>query len=69
MLFTFLEMTDYAVKCTFSVVVVSGVCPYILIIACFSLYYLLILRRKNMAVTRDTIRLKYTLTSPINSLI
>jgi len=68
-IFLFLEMLDYSVKCIFSVAVVSYVCPWILIIAVGSAFYLNHLRTINLVCTRDPIRLKYTLTSPINSII
>ena len=67
--FLFLEMMDYTVKCIISVGIVVFICPWILIFAVFSLWYLLKLRTINLRSTRDPIRMKYTLTSPINSII
>jgi ABC-type multidrug transport system fused ATPase/permease subunit len=67
--FLFLEMMDYSVKCVISVLIVVYICPWILIFAFGSLWYMIKLRTINLKSTRDPIRLKYTLTSPINSLI
>ena len=62
-------MTDYIIKCIFSIVIVVFLSPWIIIIALISLCYLLRLRRKCLLVVRDTIRLKFSLMSPVNSLI
>lgn len=67
--FGFLEMTDYIVKCLFALAVVVVMSPWIVIIAIFSFFYLLQIRRTNLVVSRDTIRLKYSLMSPVNSLV
>jgi len=67
--FTFLEMTDYAIKCTFSVAIVIYISPWLVILAAISLVYLVRLRKKCLQCTRDPIRLKYKLMSPVNSLI
>jgi len=57
------------VKCLFALAVVIAMSPWIVIIAICSLFYLLRIRRANLVVSRDTIRLKYSLMSPVNSLI
>lgn len=69
LVFGFLELTDYCVKCLFSLALVIFMSPWILVIAVFSFFYLASIRRKNLIVNRDTIRLKYSLMSPVNSLI
>lgn len=69
MLFGFLEMTDYIVKCIFSLAIVIFMSPWIVVVAICSFFYLVSIRRKNLVVNRDTMRLKYSLMSPVNSLI
>ena len=69
MLFGFLEMTDYIVKCLFSLAIVIFMSPWIVLVAILSIFYLIGIRRKNLVVNRDTMRLKYSLMSPVNSLI
>ena len=69
LVFMFLEMIDYIVKCCFSIGIVVFLSPWIILLALASLCYLLRLRRKCLLVTRDTIRLKFELMSPVNSLI
>lgn len=68
-MFTFLEMVDYIVKCFFSLALVVWVVPWLLVVVMLSLVYLVYLRKKSLYTTRDCMRLKATLTSPINSLI
>jgi ABC-type multidrug transport system fused ATPase/permease subunit len=68
-LFTFIEMTDYAVKCFFSTVIVIYLFPGLIVVAAIQLFYIWRLRYLCMFATRDTIRLKYSLMSPVNSLI
>jgi len=62
-------MADYSVKCFVTLATVIYVIPWLAIVAAISLCYLFRLRKRNLACTRDTIRLKYALMSPINSLI
>ena len=68
-LFVFLEMTDYAVKCIFATFIVIYLYPYLVIFALFQLFYLIKIRRIAMRATRDTMRLKFSLITPMNSLI
>ena len=67
--FGFLELSDYIVKVLFSLAIIIFMSPWIVTIAVFSFFYLLGIRRKNLVVNRDTIRLKCSLMSPVNSLI
>jgi ABC-type bacteriocin/lantibiotic exporter with double-glycine peptidase domain len=67
--YTFLDVTDYIVKCTITVIMVVISCPFVLLVAGFSLWVLIKLRRINLHCTRDTYSLKAGLMSPINSLI
>ena len=69
LVFTFLEMVDYVVKCFFSLALVVWVQPRLLIVIILSLMYLIRLRGNSLYATRDCMRLKATLMSPINSLI
>ena len=69
LVFGFLEMTDYIVKVVFSLAIVIFMSPWIALVAVFSFFYLVSIRRKNLVTNRDTIRLKYSLMSPVNSLI
>ena len=69
LLFTVLEMADYSVKCFVTLATVIFVSPLLLIVAVFSLAYLWRIRKRCLCVTRDTIRLKFALMSPVNSLI
>ena len=62
-------MTDYMVKCVFSLALVVWIVPWLLIVCVISLVYLFNLRKTSLYTTRDCMRLKMTLTSPINSLI
>lgn len=67
--FLYLEMVDYIVKCLFSIALVVYIVPWLLVIVAISTVYLLHLRKKNLYCSRDTMRLKSVLNSPINSLI
>jgi len=69
LVFNFLEMIDYFVKCTFSFGMVIYVCPWVVVIAIFSTIYLVRIRRICVLITQDPIRLKFALMSPVNSLI
>jgi ABC-type bacteriocin/lantibiotic exporter with double-glycine peptidase domain len=60
---------DRVVSCFFSFVLVIAIVPWLLILVAVSFYYLMGIRRRTIFVSRDTMRLKTTLTSPINSLI
>ena len=68
-LFLFLECTDYIVKCFFSTVIVIYLYPGLLVFVAFQVWYLWRLRYKCMCATRDTIRMKFSLMSPVNSLV
>lgn len=67
--YTFLDVTDYIVKCTITVIIVIITCPWLLILTGFSLMILMKLRRINLHCTKDLYALKAGLMSPINSLI
>jgi hypothetical protein len=45
LVFCFLEMTDYIVKCFYSVFIVISIVPYLIIVAFFSFIYLIRLRK------------------------
>ena len=62
-------MTDYTVKCAFSTIIVIYLYPWLIVFAVIQMIYLIKLRRKALCATRDTIRLKFSLVSPVNSLI
>ena len=68
-LFIFLEMADYMMKVLFALTVVFIVSPWIAIIAILSFVYLIKIRRMTVRINRDTTRLKFSLMSPVNSLI
>ena len=65
----FLQMMDYLVKCFLSTVILIYLYPGLIVLAAVQTWYLLKLRHKCMCATRDTIRLKFSLMSPVNSLI
>ena len=69
LVFGFLEMIDYCVKVTISLIMVIFVSPWLMIVAIISIVYLYYLRKTCIAITQDPIRLKYQLMSPVNSLI
>ena len=69
LVFTVLEMADYSVKCIITVSTVIYVSPWLTIVAAFSMCYLYRIRNRCLSVTRDPIRLKFALMSPVNSLI
>lgn len=69
MVFTVLEMMDYTIKVLYSISIVVYLNPWLAIFVAVSLVYLVRLRRKTLIVTRDPIRMKYSLMSPVNSLI
>jgi ABC-type multidrug transport system fused ATPase/permease subunit len=62
-------MVDYVVKCFFSLALVVIVQPRLLIVIVLSFMYLIQLRKKSLYASRDCMRLKATMMSPINSLI
>jgi ABC-type bacteriocin/lantibiotic exporter with double-glycine peptidase domain len=68
-LFVFLEMTDYTVKCAFSTAIVIYLYPVLILFAILQMFYLIRLRKQCLFATRDTIRMKFSLVSPVNSLI
>lgn len=45
------------------------VSPWLIIVASFSLVYLTYIRKRCLLVTRDPIRIKFALMSPVNSLL
>ena len=67
-LFSFLEMIDYAVKCITALVLLIYIYPIICLAVIPSVIYIFMLREKNLAC-RDTMRLKFSLITPMNSLI
>ena len=67
--FGFLEMTDYIVKVCFALAVIISISPWIIVLAVLSFFYLWGIRSKNLVTNRDPMRLKYSLMSPVNSLI
>lgn len=67
--YTYLDLTDYSVKCALTVLIVVYTCPWVLIIALFSVFFLRRIRAINLHLTRDTYRLNSSLMSPINSLV
>jgi ABC-type multidrug transport system fused ATPase/permease subunit len=67
--FDFLEMIDYIIKCAFSVFFIMFSNPILILVVLAQLYYFSILRKTVLHVTRDCFRLKQTLNSPIVSLI
>ena len=69
LVFDFLEMIDYFVKCILSIIMVIVVIPWLTVVVIFSLLYLVNLRKKCVLATQDPIRLKTVLMSPVNSLI
>lgn len=56
--FNFLEMIDYIIKCSFSVAFIVGSSPMTLIIVVFQLYYFYRLRKTILNITRGCFRLK-----------
>ena len=56
--FNFLEMIDYIIKCLFSVVFIVFSSPVTIVIVVVQLYYFYRLRKKVIHVTRDVFRLK-----------
>lgn len=68
-LFTFLQCTDYIVKCLFSSIIIIYRYPVLLLLAVGQIWYLKRLRHLCMCATRDTIRLKFSLMSSVYTLI
>lgn len=56
--FNFLEMIDYIIKCLFSLTFIVISSPWTLIIVCFQLYYFYKLRARMLYIIRDCFRLK-----------
>ena len=69
LVFYVLDMTDYAVKVLIALVTMAVVVPWLIIVAALSLCYLVRIRARCLSSTRDPIRLKMALMSPVNSLI
>ena len=68
-LFVFIECTDYGVKCILSTLILIYLFPPLLLLAGFQLWILVNIRYKCMCATKDTMRLKFSLMGPVNSLI
>lgn len=56
--FTFLEMIDYIIKCSLSVTFIVFSCPIVVFVVVAQLYYFYLLRKKILFITRDCFRLK-----------
>lgn len=67
--FNFLEMIDYIIKCLFSVAFIVISNPWTIFIVFFQLYYFGRLRKRILTITRDCFRLKQVLNAPVISLI
>jgi ATP-binding cassette, subfamily C (CFTR/MRP), member 1 len=67
--FTFLEMCDYWVKCSFSLIFILISAPWLFIYLVFELYYFYSLKQKILKITADCRRLIAVTNSPIVSLI
>ena len=67
--FGFLEMIDYILKCMISLVLVVTVSHWLLLVTLLSFLYLVYIRKKCLILTSDPMRLKFALMSPVNSLI
>ena len=67
--FNFLEMIDYIIKCMFSVTFIIWSSPITFIVVVIQMWYFWRLRKKVIVTTRDTFSLKQLLFSPIVSLI
>ena len=67
--FNFLEMLDYIIKCLFSVTFIVYSSPMTLVIVCMQLWYFKILRRKVIMITRECFGLVISTNGPIISLI
>ena len=68
-LFIFIECTTYAVKCLISTLILIYLFPFLIVLAVIQLWLLARIRYQCICATRDTMRLKFSLTSPVNSLI
>ena len=68
-LFIFIEMVDYINKVLMALIVVVIMSPWIIIILLGSIVYLIKLRRTTLISLRDPNRLKFSLMSPVNSII
>ena len=58
MVFTFLEMIDYIIKCSLSVAFIVFSSPMVIIVVIAQLYYFYLIRKKILFITRDCFRLK-----------
>jgi len=67
--FNFMEMIDYIVKCSFSVFFIMVSSPFTILVVIAQLGYFYYLRRRVIHTTRDCFRLKSLLNSPIVSMI
>lgn len=56
--FNFLEMIDYNIKCLFSVIFIIFSNPVLILVVFAQLYYFKVLRKRVLHVTRDCFRLK-----------
>lgn len=67
--FNFLEMIDYIIKCLFSVIFIVSASPLTLIIVVLQLWYFRRLRSKVIITTRDCYSLNQILNAPLISLV
>ena len=67
--FNFLEMIDYIIKCLFSVTFIVSASPWTLIVVFVQLWYFRRLRRKVIITTRDCYSLNQMLNAPLISLV
>ena len=56
--FNFLEMIDYNIKCSFSVIFILFSNPVLILVVFAQLYYFRVLRQRVLHITRDCFRLK-----------
>lgn len=68
-LFRFLELMDYVSKLLLSFAIVFYLYPVLIALAVLQMIYLFMLRHKTICAVNDVIRLKYSLLTPINSII
>jgi ABC-type bacteriocin/lantibiotic exporter with double-glycine peptidase domain len=67
--FNFLEMIDYIIKCLFSLAFIVYSSPHIMWVVLAQLYYFWYLRKRVIVTTRDCFAWKQKLNAPIVSLI
>lgn len=57
LVFSFLEMIDYIIKCSFSLAFIVITSPYLLILVAIQMVYFYFLRKRIINITRDCFRL------------